>query len=58
MQGIGIHKYKDSNQFYPNRYIDRIRYYKVNELQNNVAEARIIGGINKCRWSSAKAENG
>jgi ATP-dependent DNA helicase RecG len=42
---LGIHKYKDLINFYPNRYIDRTRYYKVNELQNNVAEVQIIGKI-------------
>jgi ATP-dependent DNA helicase RecG len=42
---LGIHKYKDLINFYPNRYIDRTRYYKINELQNNVAEVQIIGKI-------------
>jgi len=31
--------------FFPNRYIDRTRYYKINELQNNAAEVQIIGKI-------------
>ena len=42
---LGIHKYGDLLNFYPNRYIDRTRYYKINELQNNVAEVQIIGKI-------------
>ncbi|MBC5838073.1 ATP-dependent DNA helicase RecG [Flavobacterium muglaense] len=42
---LGIHKYLDLINFYPNRYIDRTRYYKINELQNNVAEVQIIGKI-------------
>ena len=42
---LGIHKYEDLIHFYPNRYIDRTRYYKINELQNNVAEVQIIGKI-------------
>ena len=42
---LGIHKYVDLINFYPNRYIDRTRYYKINELQNNVAEVQIIGKI-------------
>ncbi len=42
---LGIHKYVDLLNFYPNRYIDRTRYYKINELQNNVAEVQIIGKI-------------
>ncbi len=42
---VGIHKYEDLLNFYPNRYIDRTRYYKINELNNNVAEVQIIGKI-------------
>lgn len=42
---LGIHKYEDLVNFYPNRYIDRTRYYKINELNNNAAEVQIIGKI-------------
>jgi ATP-dependent DNA helicase RecG len=42
---LGIHTYADLVNFYPNRYIDRTRYYKINELQNNVAEVQLIGKI-------------
>jgi len=42
---LGIHKYGDLLNFFPNRYIDRTRYYKINELQNNIAEVQIIGKI-------------
>ena len=42
---LGIHKYGDLLNFFPNRYIDRTRYYKINELQNNFAEVQIIGKI-------------
>jgi ATP-dependent DNA helicase RecG len=42
---LGIHRYEDLLNFYPNRYIDRTRYYRVNELNNNVAEVQIIGRI-------------
>ncbi len=42
---VGIHKYEDLLHFFPNRYIDRTRYYKINELNNNVAEVQIIGKI-------------
>ncbi|MDI6046703.1 ATP-dependent DNA helicase RecG [Flavobacterium yafengii] len=42
---LGIYKYQDLVNFFPNRYIDRTRYYKINELQNNVAEVQIIGKI-------------
>lgn len=42
---LGIHKYQDLINLFPNRYIDRTRYYKINELQNNNAEVQIIGKI-------------
>jgi len=42
---LGIYKYVDLVNFFPNRYIDRTRYYKINELQNNIAEVQITGKI-------------
>ncbi|MES2544298.1 MAG: ATP-dependent DNA helicase RecG [Bacteroidota bacterium] len=42
---LGIHKYGDLVNFFPNRYIDRTRYYKINELQNTALEVQIIGKI-------------
>ncbi len=42
---LGIHKYQDLVNFYPNRYIDRTKYYKINELQQSNAEVQIIGKI-------------
>ncbi len=42
---LGIYKYGQLLHFFPNRYIDRTRYYKINELQNTVAEVQIIGKI-------------
>lgn len=41
----GIHTYGDLLQYYPHRYIDRTRYYKINELRQNPAEIQIIGKI-------------
>lgn len=42
---IGIHTYQDLLHFFPNRYIDKTRYYKINELQQSNAEVQIIGKI-------------
>ena len=42
---LGIYKYGDLVNFFPNRYIDRTRYYKINELQNTASEVQIIGKI-------------
>ncbi|MDY0089311.1 MAG: ATP-dependent DNA helicase RecG [Flavobacteriaceae bacterium] len=42
---LNIHKYGDLLHLFPNRYIDRTRYYKINELQNSNAEIQIVGKI-------------
>ena len=42
---LGIHKYGDLINFFPNRYIDRTRYYKINELQASNSEVQIVGKI-------------
>ena len=42
---LGIHRYEDLLHFFPNRYIDKTRYYKINELQKNDSEVQIIGKI-------------
>ncbi|MEY4432205.1 MAG: ATP-dependent helicase RecG [Bacteroidota bacterium] len=42
---LGVFKYGDLVNFFPNRYIDRTRYYKINELQNTTSEVQIIGKI-------------
>ncbi len=42
---LGIQKYGDLLNFYPNRYIDRTRYFKINQLQITSAEVQIVGRI-------------
>ena len=42
---LSIHNYADLLHLFPNRYIDRTRYYKINELQNSNSEVQIIGKI-------------
>jgi ATP-dependent DNA helicase RecG len=42
---LGIFKYGDLVNFFPNRYIDRTRYYKIIELQNTASEVQIVGKI-------------
>ena len=42
---LGINTYQDLINLFPNRYIDRTRYYKINELQRNAAEVQIIGTL-------------
>ena len=42
---LGIHTYQDLINLFPNRYIDRTQYYKINQLQRNNADVQIIGEI-------------
>lgn len=42
---LSIHKYGDLINLYPNRYIDRTRYYKINQLTNSNSEVQIVGKI-------------
>ncbi len=42
---LGIRNYGDLLNFFPNRYIDRTRYYKINQLENSSAEVQLIGKI-------------
>lgn len=42
---LGIHKYIDLLNLFPNRYIDRTKYYKINELLNSNSEVQILGKI-------------
>ena len=42
---LGIHTYQDLINLFPNRYIDRTQYYKINELQRNNADVQVIGKI-------------
>ena len=42
---LGIHTYQDLINFFPNRYIDKTRYYKINELQQNTSEIQLTGKI-------------
>ncbi len=42
---MNIHKYGDLINLYPNRYIDRTRYFKINQLINSNSEVQIIGKV-------------
>ena len=42
---LGIHTYQDLINLFPNRYIDRTQYYKINQLQRNNADVQVIGVI-------------
>lgn len=42
---LNIHNYADLLHFFPNRYLDKTKYYKINELQESNAEVQIIGKV-------------
>ncbi len=42
---LDIHTYQDLINLFPNRYIDRTRYYKTNQLQQSNADVQVIGKI-------------
>ncbi|MBJ6369380.1 ATP-dependent DNA helicase RecG [Snuella sedimenti] len=51
---LGIHTYQDLINLFPNRYIDRTQYYKINQLQRNNAEVQIIGKLTSFKEISQK----
>jgi ATP-dependent DNA helicase RecG len=51
---LGIHTYQDLINLFPNRYIDRTKYYKINQLQRNNAEVQVIGQITNFREVAQK----
>lgn len=42
---LGIETYGDLLQLYPNRYIDKTQYFKINTLHNSGADVQIVGKI-------------
>lgn len=42
---LGIQTYGDLLNFFPNRYLDKTRFYKINELQRNSADVQLVGKI-------------
>lgn len=51
---LGVQTYQDLINLFPNRYIDRTKYYKINELQRNNAEVQIVGQITGFREVAQK----
>jgi ATP-dependent DNA helicase RecG len=62
IKGIGPHRaailqkelqlvtFEDLLSFFPNRYIDKTRYYKISEIQDTNAEVQIIGTISHIKY--------
>ncbi|PKB44524.1 ATP-dependent DNA helicase RecG [Cellulophaga sp. RHA19] len=46
LQGeLGVYTYQDLLNLFPNRYLDKTQFYKINLLQRNSAEVQVIGKI-------------
>jgi ATP-dependent DNA helicase RecG len=44
---LGINTYQDLLNLFPNRYLDRTKYFKINQLVNSNAEIQIVGKITR-----------
>ena len=42
---LGIYTFQDLMHLFPNRYLDRTKYYKINQLQPTQAEVQLVGKI-------------
>ncbi len=51
---MGIFTYADLANFFPNRYIDRTQFFKINQLQTNNSEVQIIGRITSLKTVQQK----
>ena len=51
---LGIRTYGDLLNFFPNRYIDRTQFFKINQLQQNSAEIQIVGKITSLKTVQQK----
>ncbi|SNR33203.1 ATP-dependent DNA helicase RecG [Lutibacter agarilyticus] len=51
---LGIYTFEDLLNFFPNRYIDRTQFFKINQLQQNSAEIQVIGKITNIKTVQQK----
>ena len=42
---LGIETYQDLLHLFPNRYLDKTQYYKINQLQPSGADVQVVGKI-------------
>lgn len=53
---LGIHTYQDLIHLFPNRYIDRTRYYTISELERNSSDVQIIGKVTSLKMVEGKGK--
>jgi ATP-dependent DNA helicase RecG len=51
---LGIHTFQDLLNLFPNRYLDRTRYYRIAELEQNSAEVQVVGKITNLKTVEQK----
>lgn len=51
---LSIHTLQDLLNFFPNRYIDRTQFYKINQLEGNSSEVQLIGKITNLKTIEQK----
>ena len=51
---LGIYTFSDLLHFFPNRYIDRSQFLKINQLQENSSEIQIVGKITRIKTIQQK----
>jgi ATP-dependent DNA helicase RecG len=51
---LKIFTFNDLINFFPNRYIDRTQFFKINELQQNSSEIQVIGKITSVKTVAQK----
>ena len=55
LQGeLGIHTYQDLLNLFPNRYLDKTKYYKIAQLQRSSADVQLIGKITNIKTVEQK----
>ena len=52
---LGLEVFGDLLQLYPNRYLDKTQYYKINQLHNSGADVQIVGKVLHLKNRGAKA---
>ncbi len=51
---LGIETYQDLLYLFPNRYIDKSRFYKIGELERSSAEVQVIGKVTHLKTVAQK----
>ena len=53
---FGIDKIQDLIHFFPNKYIDRTKFYKINKLSSSNSEVQVVGSIVSLKTIKSKSK--